>query len=227
MDVLVVAGSVLAGLTLVGALPLGLSICAPDANSRAWRRVWPVVGGVGALSIALPAGGGLATGAALFYAAAAAALALSATLRLLRPRPWPATETAVIGALVSPLAGAGLLVAERATALAPTALWGVALATAGAGLGLVGAGGAVGTGGRAARRAAIGAALLAWVPGVAAGVLVAVAPAGGPSLWVGLPATVLALFAGAVLVRRSRSASGSTGERCAAQTPAHDVRHGV
>lgn len=190
---------VAASVALIVAVPVGLSV-GSDVNARAWRRIWPVLGVIGALSLILPTGG-LAVGPAVFYAAGALALALSIPARLLR-RPWPATEFAVVGALAAPLAGAVLLVADRLGGSPAGSLWWVAAAQCGFAAGMWAAARAAGPIGQINALGAAGAALVAWAallgcvlswwaPGIAAAgaatvallgaVLVAACPARPPA----------------------------------------------
>lgn len=191
-----------AAISIVAVVPWVLWRSAEDANARAWGRYWVVVAVVGAISLLLPRGG-LALGPAVFYLAGSAALALSVPARLLRGFPLPVTEPAVIGALLNPLVGAGLLLIDRSgmsLGAGHNLLWWVAAVHAiGFGGGMLAAtrvaagyrrGVASGRG--AFGWAAAGAALIAWAPmfgalfaprfGAPAAVAAAVLVAGGSVL---------------------------------------------
>ncbi len=169
MSVIHIVAAVVAAVAMVAALPVGFAASTGDANAAAWKRIWPVVGTVGAVSLVAPQGG-LAVGAALFYAAACVALALSVPVRLARLRPWPVTEPAVAGALLSPLVGAIALVLDRLPGATDPGLlwWVVAVNAIGCAAGLRAASMVARSHTRANRRAALGAALIAWAPGLAA-----------------------------------------------------------
>lgn len=165
MNLLGIASIVVAAVALVAAVPLGLSV-GRDANARAWRRLWPVVGLIGTLALVLP-WPGITVGLAAFYAAATLALALSIPARLAR-RPWPASEYGVLAALACPLVGAVILVADRLGAAPAGSLWWVASAHAGFAASMWAAARAVGPVdvstklGLASRPGVIGAALISW-----------------------------------------------------------------
>lgn len=109
--------AVLCAVGMVVVVPLGLRLIGggTDPAARAWARLWPLVGGVGVVSLALPRGG-LAAGLALVYAGATLALAFSAALRLAQRRSLAPAEIAVLTALVTPAVAGTSLVAERAGA---------------------------------------------------------------------------------------------------------------
>lgn len=67
--------AVLCAVGMVLVVPLGLRLTddGTDPAARAWARLWPLAGGVGALSLVLPRGG-VAAGLALMYAGATVAL---------------------------------------------------------------------------------------------------------------------------------------------------------
>lgn len=104
----------LSALGMIVVVPLGLRLMSDDGDQlvRAWARVWPVAGAVGAISLLLPRGG-IAGGLAVLYAGATIALAATAPLRLARTRSLRPAEIAVLTALVTPAVAGTSLVAER------------------------------------------------------------------------------------------------------------------
>jgi hypothetical protein len=103
---------------MVVLVPLGLRVLddGTQVALRTWVSAWPAVGAAGAVGLFVPRGG-IAVGLLAVYAAAAVAVAAGAVARLVRAvqsLPGAPAEVAVATALLSPVAGAFVLIARAA-----------------------------------------------------------------------------------------------------------------